>query len=139
MVDRIVLGDTGSTDETLSIAARYGAKVVTVPWKNDFSLARNQVLGQAQCDWILMLDADEMLDPAARTQIPALLAQVSTLGFDVWRWNYVNDIGYRCNGEQAIANPMTLAEARQYPAYFRLLSHAALSPPSRHLLRALRA
>ncbi len=119
VVDRIVLGDTGSTDETLSIAARYGAEVVTVPWKDDFSLARNQVLGQAQCDWILMLDADEMLDPAARTQIPALLAQVSTLGFDVWRWNYVNDIGYRCNGEQAIANPMTLAEARQYPAYFR--------------------
>ena len=119
VVDRIVIGDTGSTDDTLSIAQRYGADVFSVPWENDFSRARNRVLSQGQCDWILVLDADEMLDPSARSSIPALIAQESIFAYDGWLWNYVRELDTRCAGEQAVVNPVVIEEARSYPGYFR--------------------
>lgn len=61
LVDEIILVDTGSEDKTLDIALQYGAKTYVIPWQNDFSLARNYALDQAQGEWILFLDADEEL------------------------------------------------------------------------------
>src|SRR5579872_6940376 len=67
-VDRIVIGDTGSTDATADVARQFGAELLTLPWEDDFARARNRLLDQSRCDWILILDADESLDPAgART------------------------------------------------------------------------
>jgi tetratricopeptide (TPR) repeat protein len=65
LVDTMVIGDTGSTDETVSIARAFGAQVLEVPWRNDFAHARNTVLDHLQTDWVLTLDADEELDPPA--------------------------------------------------------------------------
>ncbi|MEI6512796.1 MAG: glycosyltransferase [bacterium] len=62
LVDEIVLVDTGSTDKTVEIANKYGAKVFYSDWTNDFSAARNVSLSHATCDWVLVLDADEALD-----------------------------------------------------------------------------
>lgn len=62
-VDEIILVDTGSTDETAAIAASCGAKVFHHPWNDDFSQARNRSLDHATGDWILWLDADEVLQP----------------------------------------------------------------------------
>ncbi|PTQ51385.1 MAG: Glycosyltransferase [Brockia lithotrophica] len=67
-VDEVVVGDTGSTDATPEIAASFGARVVTLPWEDDFSQARNRALAYARGDWILSLDADERIregDPDA--------------------------------------------------------------------------
>ncbi|MCB2189422.1 MAG: glycosyltransferase family 2 protein [Deltaproteobacteria bacterium] len=61
-VDEIVLVDTGSADRTREIARAYGARVYEHPWRNDFSLHRNQALGYATGAWCLQLDADEELD-----------------------------------------------------------------------------
>jgi glycosyltransferase involved in cell wall biosynthesis len=58
-VDEIVIVDTGSTDDTIKMAGEFGAKISHFNWINDFSAARNFALGQAQGDWILVLDADE--------------------------------------------------------------------------------
>lgn len=63
VVDEIVIVDTGSSDETIEIARDFGARVKTVPWKQDFAWARNQALDLAQGKWILHLDADEELQP----------------------------------------------------------------------------
>ncbi len=63
LVDEIVICDTGSSDATLKIATDAGAKVLQVPWKDDFSHARNQTLALATSDWILILDADETMTP----------------------------------------------------------------------------
>lgn len=60
-VDEIVIVDTGSTDGTMDIARRFGAKIREVPWQDDFAAARNASLEMATCDWILVLDADERL------------------------------------------------------------------------------
>ena len=44
VVDEMVIADTGSTDDTPAIARDYGARVVEVPWDNDFAAARNRAL-----------------------------------------------------------------------------------------------
>lgn len=60
-VDELIVVDTGSTDRTMEIARSFGAKIYEHPWQNDFSLHRNQSIGYATGDWILIIDADERL------------------------------------------------------------------------------
>ena len=71
--NELVIGDTGSTDDTREIARNRGAKVIEIPWEDDFAQARNQVLAQATGDWLLHMDADEVLDPDAARQIRAIV------------------------------------------------------------------
>ncbi len=65
----IVVGDTGSSDATREIAAGFGARVVEVPWQDDFAAARNAVLALATGQWLLHMDADEALDPEGAARI----------------------------------------------------------------------
>ncbi|MEW6696898.1 MAG: glycosyltransferase [Bacillota bacterium] len=60
-VDEIVIVDTGSTDSTLEVAARYTDKIFTYAWQGDFSAARNYAVGKSSGRWIFYLDADECL------------------------------------------------------------------------------
>jgi tetratricopeptide (TPR) repeat protein len=119
IVDRIVIGDTGSNDDTIAIARRYGAEVISVDWRDDFGEARNQVLSRASCDWVLVLDADEMLESTAHSDLLLLLRNQGIWAYDIWRWNYVRERGFRSGGGQAIVNPGTLELTRAYPACFR--------------------
>jgi tetratricopeptide (TPR) repeat protein len=57
--DEIVVVDTGSTDETPSVARRSGAILINEPWRDDFSHARNISIDHATSDWVLWLDADD--------------------------------------------------------------------------------
>ena len=57
----IVVVDTGSTDDTVSIASAMGAKVLHFEWTDDFAAARNAALEAATQPWILSLDADQRL------------------------------------------------------------------------------
>ena len=118
IVDRITIGDTGSTDDTLEIARQHGAKIIPVVWQNDFAAARNAVLANATCSWVMFLDADEMLDPHAASRISALIEDTSVAGYEVTAWNYVNDAGFRSSGEQARTNPIVIPEAAGYSSYF---------------------
>jgi glycosyltransferase involved in cell wall biosynthesis len=123
-VNRILIGDTGSTDESAEIAQAYGAEVVRVPWQDDFSKARNAVLAQAQCDWILVLDADEMLDKAGVIELRRTVADAKpdVFGYDIWRWNYVRELHTRSAEQGALPNPVVLEATRPYPAYVRSLN-----------------
>jgi glycosyltransferase involved in cell wall biosynthesis len=59
--DEIVIVDTGSTDRTIDIAKQYG-KVYHQIWEDDFSKARNYSISKCTGDWILVIDADEVLN-----------------------------------------------------------------------------
>ncbi len=61
VVDELVILDTGSTDQTPKIAQKWGAKVYTYQWCDDFAAARNAALQYVTGDWVLVLDADEKL------------------------------------------------------------------------------
>lgn len=63
VADEMIVVDTGSTDKTKDIATVFGAKVFDFPWTDDFSEARNQSLERATGDWVLVLDADEVISP----------------------------------------------------------------------------
>jgi glycosyltransferase involved in cell wall biosynthesis len=69
----IIVVDSGSTDRTLVIAADAGARIFHEPWKG-FAGQKNSALDKAACDWVLSLDADEPLEPAAAAEIRTLLA-----------------------------------------------------------------
>ncbi len=118
IADLITIGDTGSTDGTVEIAEQFGARMISVPWRDDFAAARNFVLAEAKGDWVLFLDADEMLDGEARRQMATLLRDPAFAAYDITAWNYVMDPGFRSSGEQARLNPGLLAEASSFPAYF---------------------
>jgi glycosyltransferase involved in cell wall biosynthesis len=62
-VDEVVVVDTGSKDRTQDIAREHGARVSEFAWCDDFAAARNAAIEAATSDWILMLDADEQLEP----------------------------------------------------------------------------
>lgn len=118
-VDRIRIGDTGSTDATMEIARRYEAETIAIPWEEDFARARNRLLDRATCDWILVLDADEMLDARSGRRIRECLAGAAPEvgAFENWRWNYVRDRNMRLGERPARENPGVLEEAAGYPAY----------------------
>ncbi|MBE9140756.1 tetratricopeptide repeat protein [Nodosilinea sp. LEGE 07088] len=79
IVDEIVVVDTGSVDNTVAIAQVHGAKIHSFAWGNDFAAARNESLHHASGDWVLVLDADEMLLPAT-AQVLQQLNQGGPLG-----------------------------------------------------------
>jgi tetratricopeptide (TPR) repeat protein len=69
-----IVVDTGSGDGTVAAAKQAGARVLTFPWKDDFSAARNHGLEAAQTPWVLWLDADDELPPETVTGLQALAA-----------------------------------------------------------------
>jgi len=75
-VDEIIVVDTGSTDRTKEIATAFGTKVFEISWRDDFSEARNFALAKATCDWILVLDADEIIAPCDFVKMRNLTSHV---------------------------------------------------------------
>jgi len=71
---QLVVVDTGSTDKTRERASAAGAQVVEYEWRNDFAAARNFSISYATQPWILVLDADEALDPTSRDSLVELLS-----------------------------------------------------------------
>lgn len=69
LASEIIVVDTGSTDDTVAVAQRLGARVEHFTWINDFAAARNHSLSFATGEWILIMDAD---DEFPRESIPSL-------------------------------------------------------------------
>lgn len=68
IADEIVIVDTGSTDATKEIAAKYTDKLYDFAWVDDFSVARNFAFSKATMDYIYSADADERLDEENRAK-----------------------------------------------------------------------
>lgn len=59
----LVIADTGSTDGTREVVAKYADILFDFPWIDDFAAARNAVMKCCSGDWYFSVDADEYLDP----------------------------------------------------------------------------
>jgi len=82
LYDELVIVDTGSTDKSIEIARKYGAVVIEVKWRDDFAWARNQGLKAATCDWIFILDPDEVV---AAEDVPKIRKLTEREGIFVWQ------------------------------------------------------
>jgi glycosyltransferase involved in cell wall biosynthesis len=88
LVGELIIVDTGSTDCSPSIAAGYGAQVISFDFTTvDFAAARNCAIAHARSPWILMLDADEILDRASAPLIEMLIGLTENVGYYLERHN----------------------------------------------------
>ncbi|KKU80346.1 MAG: Glycosyltransferases involved in cell wall biogenesis [Candidatus Amesbacteria bacterium GW2011_GWA2_47_70] len=60
IANEIIIADEQSTDKTVGIAKKFGAKVISVPHQENFHITKNIAIDAARGDWILQLDADEV-------------------------------------------------------------------------------
>ncbi|CAI6085449.1 glycosyltransferase [Cohnella sp. JJ-181] len=69
LVDELIIVDTGSTDDTASVVKQFGAQEYSYAWNDDFAAARNYAFQQASKDYILWLDADDVIEQAEREKL----------------------------------------------------------------------
>ncbi|MDT9027818.1 glycosyltransferase family 2 protein [Rossellomorea yichunensis] len=92
IVDEINIVDTGSTDRTKEIVGQYTDRVFDFAWIDDFAAARNFAFQQATREYILWLDADDVLKPEDQEKFRKLKKEIDSsidavsmsyhLGFD---------------------------------------------------------
>ena len=59
--DEIIVVDTGSSDGTVAEVKKFTDEVYFYKWNDDFSAARNFSLEKAGCDFVMWLDADDVI------------------------------------------------------------------------------
>jgi glycosyltransferase involved in cell wall biosynthesis len=72
LVEEIIIVDTGSTDATKEIAAKYTDKIYDFEWIDDFSAARNFAFSKATQEYIYTADADEVINEENREKFRIL-------------------------------------------------------------------
>ncbi len=72
--DEIIVLDCGSTDDTVEIARQFTHRVEVTDWPG-FGKQKQRALDRATCDWVLSLDADEVVSEELRREIDLVLAR----------------------------------------------------------------
>ncbi len=85
LVNEIIIVDTGSTDNTVKIAEKFDAKIYYNKWDNNFAIARNEALKYVNSEWVLVLDADEILEQNIIPEIQKLITQKDNLVINLLR------------------------------------------------------
>ncbi|REK56577.1 MAG: glycosyltransferase [Thermobacillus sp.] len=76
IADEIIVVDAGGGGRTAEVAAAHGARVFRFDWNDDWSAARNDAFAQATMDYILWLDADDVIEREDRFKLLELLKQI---------------------------------------------------------------
>jgi glycosyltransferase involved in cell wall biosynthesis len=85
-VDEIIIVDSQSTDDTVVIAQRFGAKVSQPADWPGFGPQKNRALDLATCEWVFSIDADERVTPELAQEIQTVLSSANeTLAYEVPR------------------------------------------------------
>lgn len=136
VVDEIIVVDTGSTDATMEIAKKEGAKLYQTIWENDFSKARNYALDKATGEWIIFLDADEYVGEGTAQYIRPTLEQCKEK----------NDVAVLVNlvnlGNAGVINTTTTVRIfarKKYLIYEGAVHERIVNTSSRHKMRLMKA
>jgi glycosyltransferase involved in cell wall biosynthesis len=94
-VDRILMFDNGSTDDTVEFASSYpNVEIRRIEWKESFGAMRNEALSAVATDWVLWIDGDEWLHEQDRTAVKEAAGCYAHLRrpvvLNIWHLNYVN-------------------------------------------------
>lgn len=73
-VDQLIVLDSGSTDGTVEIAQKYADKVYQTDWPG-YGPQRNRALGYCEHDWVLTLDADEVVTEELKKDVDSVLSE----------------------------------------------------------------
>lgn len=84
--DEVVVVDAGSDDNTVQIAASFGARVIDQPWLG-FGPQKQFAVEHASHDWVLCLDADEQLTPELASAIESALSSPQAAAYRMARRN----------------------------------------------------
>lgn len=87
LAEEIVVVDGGSTDKTVAIAQKHGAKVIATTNKPIFHINKQMAIDACQGDWILQFDADEQVTPELRKEIQEVIRETRYDGFWLPRKN----------------------------------------------------
>jgi len=117
LVSQIVIADTGSSDDSVSIAREFNATVISFEWDDHFANARNAALAPMTTDWVLVLDADEELDQDTQRNIPALLHGADVGGYVTPIRNYMPNRFNRGWDRMGMANDYRHARATDAPSF----------------------
>ncbi len=60
--DEIIILDSGSEDETINLCQRYTDNIFSTDWPG-FGIQKQRAIDKATAEWILSLDADEVISP----------------------------------------------------------------------------
>jgi glycosyltransferase involved in cell wall biosynthesis len=90
LVDEIIIVDTGSVDKTVEIAKKFTDKIFNFEWCDDFSAARNESLKHATGDWILVLDADEIIVPEDHQKVRVIVNNGEAVAYEMPQLHYTN-------------------------------------------------
>ena len=82
VVDEIVIVDTGSKDRTKEIAAKFTDQIYDFLWCDDFSAARNFAFSKGTGDYLMWLDADDVLPESEKEKLLQLKALLSEKRYD---------------------------------------------------------
>lgn len=90
VVDEIIVVDTGSTDDSIKIAKKYGARIIHYKWNDSLGLggARNVSIKNATNPWVLVLDADERIAKNDLFKLKRLVKDTKAFGYIFTRRDY---------------------------------------------------
>lgn len=84
----IVIVDGGSTDNTIEIAKKYKARIIKTNNPKNFHINKNIAIDSAKGDWVLQLDADEIVSKDLAVEILDKVNDITVSGFWIPRKNY---------------------------------------------------
>lgn len=87
--DETVVIDDNSTDDTVNLAQNLGAKVFRRALSGDFAAQRNFALTRARGEWVLFVDADEVVSPDLAEEILGVTQNTGVLGWYVKRQDHL--------------------------------------------------